>query len=288
MKLPRFAILTAFVFTMALPVAALKAESNVPYTRKYFPILKTQPVYPPEALAQGIEGYVIVRFDVTERGFAGNVTVYEESPEGVFGEAAVQAAQNYRYLPGRKDGENVAVSGVRSRVLFTLPNSADREGSEYGLVTQDELEVALSDDNMLDWHLVTQAIYDAKGERTRRQSILTGIMLEAEALAERTGNGDGLISAAALATAWRDVGWATYCLMRATEYRLSKPELLRYQLAPLYWQIGRFDDAKVLFIEDADSNEYDKQWLKYLDGEKRRRSVVYDALVSTLSAVVQN
>ena len=46
-------------------------------------VIKTAPVYPPEALARNVGGYVIVEFKVTPQGTVQNPRVVEARPEGV-------------------------------------------------------------------------------------------------------------------------------------------------------------------------------------------------------------
>ena len=41
-------------------------------------------VYPPGAKAEGIEGYVVIRYDVTAEGAVINAEVVEAEPQGVF------------------------------------------------------------------------------------------------------------------------------------------------------------------------------------------------------------
>ena len=84
------------------------------------PILKADPKYPREAFTRGIEGYVILEYQVDESGRAVEPRVIEAVPRGTFDKAAIEAAKLYRYLPKIKDGLPVAVSRVRQRINFEL------------------------------------------------------------------------------------------------------------------------------------------------------------------------
>ena len=84
----------------------------------FFPVVKDNPEYPRVAQRKGISGYVILQYTVTETGTVEDITVLQSSPEGVFDEAARQAAIKYRYLPRIVDGEPTQVSGVKTRITF--------------------------------------------------------------------------------------------------------------------------------------------------------------------------
>lgn len=77
-------------------------------------------VYPPKARAAGIEGYVVVRYDVDAEGRVQNVRVTASEPPDVFDEAAVQAVSRWRFTPAQENGEPRPVSGLESRLEFTF------------------------------------------------------------------------------------------------------------------------------------------------------------------------
>lgn len=85
-------------------------------------IVNVQPDYPVAAANQGIEGYVIVRFDVTATGTVENVTI-EETSHRVFNKAAIRAALRARYKPQVVDGVPQRSSGLRKLYRFEM----DRE-----------------------------------------------------------------------------------------------------------------------------------------------------------------
>ncbi len=82
--------------------------------------------YPPEARAAGLEGFVVVRYDVDESGRVINLSVVESAPQGIFDQAALKAVSAWRYNPPLADGQARTVRGVNSRVEFKLGN-----GDEY-------------------------------------------------------------------------------------------------------------------------------------------------------------
>ncbi len=87
---------------------------------EYLPIVKVSPVYPRRALQRGIEGFVIVEFTVTKQGAVRDPIVVEANPEGIFEQAAVDAAMKFKYKPRVVNGEATEVSGVQNRITFQI------------------------------------------------------------------------------------------------------------------------------------------------------------------------
>ena len=87
---------------------------------EYLPIVKVQPNYPQRALRRGIEGYVVVEFTVNKQGGVENPRVVEADPEGVFNQAAMDAARKFKYRPKTVGGEPVEVAGVRNIIRFEM------------------------------------------------------------------------------------------------------------------------------------------------------------------------
>lgn len=88
----------------------------------YFYITKVTPVYPRRALARGIEGYVIVQFDVSPTGAVTNARVIESEPPNVFDEAALNATLKFKYKPRIINGEAVKVTGIQNKFSFRIPD----------------------------------------------------------------------------------------------------------------------------------------------------------------------
>ena len=76
--------------------------------------------YPAEARERGLEGFVMVRYDVDESGRVVNPEVVSAQPAGVFDAAALAAVASWQYSPRMVGGEAVAVRGLTSRVSFKL------------------------------------------------------------------------------------------------------------------------------------------------------------------------
>lgn len=87
---------------------------------EYLPIVKVAPVYPRRALQRGIEGFVIVEFTVDKTGKVTSPRVVQAEPEGLFDQAAIDAALKFKYKPRVMNGEPTAVSGVQNRITFEM------------------------------------------------------------------------------------------------------------------------------------------------------------------------
>jgi len=84
------------------------------------------PDYPADARAKGIEGYVVVGYDVTSAGRVSNARVLRAEPAGVFDAAAIGAVRTWVFNPPLIDGEPQPVLGRESTVTFKLGS-----GDEY-------------------------------------------------------------------------------------------------------------------------------------------------------------
>lgn len=80
----------------------------------------TGAVYPPAARAAGIEGYVVVRYDVDIDGRVRNARVVSAEPAGVFDESALQAVSRWRFSEPKRDGVPAPVEGLESRLDFRI------------------------------------------------------------------------------------------------------------------------------------------------------------------------
>ena len=71
------------------------------------PLVQVEPKYPSQALARKIEGYVVVRLNVTKEGSVSDVEVLDANPKGVFEREAIRAAWRYKFKPKLVDGKPV-------------------------------------------------------------------------------------------------------------------------------------------------------------------------------------
>ena len=87
-------------------------------TEDFIPLVAVAPSYPDQALEQGVSGWVIVRFTVTEVGAIEDAEVVYAEPPGIFDAAALRATQGFEYEPQLSEGRAVNVSGVYHMFKF--------------------------------------------------------------------------------------------------------------------------------------------------------------------------
>jgi protein TonB len=77
--------------------------------------------YPPAAQRKGIEGAVVVQFDVLENGTVGNAHIVSGPVE--FHEVVLKAAESWRFTPAHQDGKPIRYKGMTKRVVFRLEDA---------------------------------------------------------------------------------------------------------------------------------------------------------------------
>lgn len=82
-------------------------------------IIKVKPQYPVRAAANGLEGTVLVQYDVTTMGTVENVVIIESSNR-IFDRAAIDAVYRFRYKPGIVDGVPYESKGLRNLFRFEM------------------------------------------------------------------------------------------------------------------------------------------------------------------------
>lgn len=82
-------------------------------------MVRVAPIYPARAIAREIEGYVVVRFDVTVNGLVKNIVVVESS-SSLFNKAAIKAAAKFKFKPRIVDGMAFESYGIQNLFRFSL------------------------------------------------------------------------------------------------------------------------------------------------------------------------
>lgn len=82
-------------------------------------IIVVKPQYPLAATKRGLEGTVLVQFDVTAEGAVANVEVVESS-NSIFDNAAVSAAYRFKFKPKIVDGIPYETRGLRNLFRFEM------------------------------------------------------------------------------------------------------------------------------------------------------------------------
>ena len=87
---------------------------------KLQPLVRIEPRYPAQAARDGIEGFVIVEFDVSEMGAVENVVIVDSQPKRIFDREAKRAISKWKYRPVIEDGVPVRTAGVKTQLDFSL------------------------------------------------------------------------------------------------------------------------------------------------------------------------
>ncbi len=114
------------------PISALPAV-NVPllvdptyYTAKQLDVqpralAAINPVYPPDAVARGTAGWVVLKLKLDEGGNVQDVEPSDASPPGIFDQSALDAFRKAHFAPARKDGR-----AVKSLIVIKVRYELDR------------------------------------------------------------------------------------------------------------------------------------------------------------------
>lgn len=84
------------------------------------PLVRIEPQYPRKAAMSGKEGWVQLKFDVTETGSVDNVSVVKSQPRRLFDQAAKRALLKWKYKPKLVDGKAKRRSGLVVQLDFKL------------------------------------------------------------------------------------------------------------------------------------------------------------------------
>lgn len=97
----------------------LDLGGDIAVARELTPLVRVPPDYPVRALTDGTEGYVMLRFIVTETGSVEDPEVLRAEPPGVFDRAARRSVLRWKFQPQIRDGKPTRVYAI-STVRFVL------------------------------------------------------------------------------------------------------------------------------------------------------------------------
>jgi protein TonB len=100
-------------------VDAFRVSAGAPINRDIEQVSSAPPAYPPEALAQRVEGWVEVEFTVTASGNVAAINIAGSEPSGVFDQAAIDSVGAWRFNPRLVNGKPVP-ERTSTTVRFTL------------------------------------------------------------------------------------------------------------------------------------------------------------------------
>jgi protein TonB len=84
------------------------------------PLVRVLPQYPPRAMSQGIEGWVLVEFTISAAGTVKDPVIIDSYPSSIFNRSMLRAIRKWKYKAKIVDGVAVERTGVRVRQNFEL------------------------------------------------------------------------------------------------------------------------------------------------------------------------
>jgi protein TonB len=82
---------------------------------------QVEPVYPNQSRQAGQEGTVVLKIQILENGRSGNVSVYQSSGWDVLDDAAIDAVEQWRFVPAKKrESGQAIVCYITLPVVFRL------------------------------------------------------------------------------------------------------------------------------------------------------------------------
>jgi TonB family protein len=89
-------------------IRTYESHASVPYREDYVITKMIEPVYPPEAMLLGHEGYVLVEVFVTEHGFVQEAWVRKRKGDLSFEEATLEAVRQFEFRPVMDRGKPIS------------------------------------------------------------------------------------------------------------------------------------------------------------------------------------
>lgn len=89
-------------------------------SRSALPLFQAQPNYPITAASQGIEGWVLLQYDVDTSGTLSNINVLDAQPRRTFDKEAVAALKKWKFRPAMDNGQPISVKGQTVKIEFNL------------------------------------------------------------------------------------------------------------------------------------------------------------------------
>jgi protein TonB len=92
---------------------------GISLARELTPLVRFPPEYPMSAAANRVEGYVLLRFTVTETGTVADPEVLRSEPPNIFDRAAIRSVLRWKYQPQLVNGEPISVL-TYTRIVFQM------------------------------------------------------------------------------------------------------------------------------------------------------------------------
>lgn len=131
-------LIAYFICTTYSNVAISEEDSAV------YPIVRVNPIYPPDMLKAKQEGWVRVQFDINQQGAVENPYIIGSQPEKVFDREAIRAILKFKFKPKMINGNPVKVTATQL-IEFTLSNEQSYDsGKSLSYYRNNELRYELN------------------------------------------------------------------------------------------------------------------------------------------------
>lgn len=87
------------------------------------PIYRQKPIYPKEAIRQGVQGCVTVRFNLNREGHPTDLQVWTRYPSDVFDEAAIKTVARWRFRVTDAQGKLTTATDVQQEIGFLMTST---------------------------------------------------------------------------------------------------------------------------------------------------------------------
>ena len=122
-KLTKSLLVTCAIFAFGNAHADQSAAVQADFTNvaNIETVKEVQPKYPALAVRSGVEGYVILSYDLDANGKPKDIEIMEEHPKRVFSHAAIRALKASRFSVVDAEGVSYSVNGLARRYDFQFP-----------------------------------------------------------------------------------------------------------------------------------------------------------------------
>lgn len=103
-----------------LPIGLGPQELDITQDASAMALYRSQPNYPTDALVKGLEGWVLLKYDVDTSGALSNISVIDAEPRRVFDREAIKALKKWKFKPAVTNGQPIASAGQTVKIEFNM------------------------------------------------------------------------------------------------------------------------------------------------------------------------
>jgi len=103
-----------------LPIGIGPQELDMTQDASAMALYRSQPNYPTDALVKGLEGWVLLKYDVDTSGALSNISVIDAEPRRVFDREAINALKKWKFKPAVTNGQPIASAAQTVKIEFNM------------------------------------------------------------------------------------------------------------------------------------------------------------------------